>query len=561
MLKINRSLLVILITAITLFSANNAIAVELAVELPDKKLAKLHVLFQNDLKIESKYLPASFKAGIQHPTGNWLTFQDLNQKGKLWLLHTLFPNDIWSNERVVHVVRWPEIESVWLMSLLFIGNSQGHDLLQLANPSNSEKLKIGDRWIIPEDLLSKELSGRSKSFSKIKTAPSEDTLSDYERMIFFRSLLTFDKDKEGKKFAYYRMRKGEALYSNVVMRYTDQIDHSDVNELALEIAKHSGISDVRKIQPGHLVKIPLNFLASPFQPKGTSAFAEEQKLHAELKRVQRTTTGTRLKGIHIVIDAGHGGIDRGAVANGVWESDYVYDIAMRVRRLLEHSTDATVSCTIRYPDLGFNPRNWIDAPSNYAEILTNPPFINDGESANSVSVNLRWILANQLFATSSRDGDYKKTLFLSFHADSLHPSARGTMVYVPGAAGVPASFTLPYTGMASMRKLNQSNRITFTPTERLQSEVRSRMLAESLLDALQAEGIPTHVNRPIRNVVLRNGKSFIPAVIRYSSAATKVLLEVLNLTNRADADNLKSHIFREHYAQAIVKGIKTYYRK
>jgi N-acetylmuramoyl-L-alanine amidase len=233
---------------------------------------------------------------------------------------------------------------------------------------------------------------------------------------------------------------------------------------------------------------------------------------------------------------------------------------MRVRRLLEYSTDATVSCTIRYPDFGFNPRNWIDAPSNCAEILTNPPFANDGESANHVSVNLRWILANQLFAASNRNGDYTKTLFLSFHADSLHPSARGTMVYVPSAAGVPASFALPYTGVVPINRLGPKSRITFTATERLQSEARSRMFAESLLGALTDEGIPTHVNRPIRNAVLRNGKSFIPAVIRYSSAATKVLLEVLNLTNRDDADNLKNHIFRERYAQAIVKGIKTHYR-
>jgi N-acetylmuramoyl-L-alanine amidase len=114
--------------------------------------------------------------------------------------------------------------------------------------------------------------------------------------------------------------------------------------------------------------------------------------------------------------------------------------------------------------------------------------------------------------------------------------------------------------MAKVRELNGGSKVSFTPIERLQGEVRSRMFAESILGALQEEGIPTHENRPIRNVVIRGDKSFIPAVIRYSVAATKVLLEVLNLTNLEDADNLKSSAFREHYAQAIVKGIKAYYR-
>ncbi len=58
----------------------------------------------------------------------------------------------------------------------------------------------------------------------------------------------------------------------------------------------------------------------------------------------------------------------------------------------------------------------------------------------AVSVHLRWVLANHLFAAFDRTGDSRKTLFISFHADSLHPSARGTMVYVPGAVGVPAAF-------------------------------------------------------------------------------------------------------------------------
>jgi N-acetylmuramoyl-L-alanine amidase len=344
------------------------------------------------------------------------------------------------------------------------------------------------------------------------------------------------------------------------MRYTDQVDPQGVNELALAIARRSGISDVRGIQPGTLVKIPLEALASPFQPEGTVALAEEREVRAEVRRTPRVTSGPRLKGIRIVLDAGHGGIDKGAMANGVWESDYVFDIAMRVRRLLQ-GTQATVSCTIDYPGLGFSTRDRIQAPTSQAEILTHPPFANDGESPIAVSVHLRWVLANHLFADFDRTGDPQKTLFISFHADSLHPSARGTMVYVPGAVGVPAAFALPAARTVRVQELGDGSRVRFSPRQRLQGEARSRLFAESLLKALQAEGIPTHENRPIRNVVLRGGKSFIPAVIRYSTAATKVLMEVLNLTNREDAANLQDPAFREQYARAVVKGIQAFYRK
>jgi len=555
------SILAIISTAPIILMGAVETAVDLRAPLPNGDSVRICLRFQQNVQIETKKLPCVFLAKNVNTVGDWTIFDELSPKGKRWVLRAIFPNDQWHNDRVVHLVRWQKLESVWFMASLFMGHGQYYGRLQTFNKANSDKLKVGDKWVIPNEMLSEDLGGISSVCRKnIQCKQDNDLSSDGGRMAAFRALLSFERDSEGRSYAGYRMRKGEALYSNVVMRYTDHVDHKDVNDLALEIASRSGISDVRKIQPGQLVKIPISALASPFQPKGTIAFREDLKVRSEARKIRRVLVGTRLRGVHIVLDAGHGGIDKGAMANGVWESDYVYDIVMRVRRLLEKNTEATVSCTVRYPSLGFNTRNLIDVPSNDAEILTTPPFANDGESANNISVHLRWVLANQLFNNFSKNGDSKKTLFLSFHADSLHPSARGTMVYVPGAMGVPTSFVLSTPKMAKVRELNGGSRVSFTPMERLQGEVRSRMFAESILGALQEGGIPTHENRPIRNVVVRGDKSFIPAVIRYSVAATKILLEVLNLTNLEDADNLKSPTFRERYAQAIVKGIKAYYR-
>ena len=101
---------------------------------------------------------------------------------------------------------------------------------------------------------------------------------------------------------------------------------------------------------------------------------------------------------------------------------------------------ADVSSTIKYPKVGFRTREAIPRPTNDAYILTTPPFPIDGESPTAVSVHLRWVLSNDLFTSFvKKKGDPRKTLFVSFHADSLHPTARGTMVYVPGAASVPSS--------------------------------------------------------------------------------------------------------------------------
>jgi N-acetylmuramoyl-L-alanine amidase len=529
--------------------------VEVKVPVPGGAQVAVRLAFRQGVQVAAAGLPRDYLARDGEP-GPWVPWADLNGEGRRWALQGLFPKDRWDRERVVHRVRWPAVESVWLMASLFMGHGQGYDQLQAANPANPEKLRTGDVWFIPRALLAEDLGGRP--IPRTARAVPEDSLDDEARVAAFRALLTYGEDAQGK-YAAYHLRKGEALYSSVVMRYTDQVDPGGVNALALAIARRSGIPDVRGIQPGQLVKIPLEALASPFQPEGTVALAEEREVLEEIRRTPRVAAGSRLHGIRIVLDPGHGGIDKGAMANGIWESDFVYDITMRVRRLLEEGSDAQVSCTVRYPAVGFKSRERIRAASDTAEVLTRPPFSNDGESPTAVSVHLRWVLANSLFAAYGRSGDPRGTLFISFHADSLHPSARGTMVYVPGAVGVPASFALPASRAVAVQELASGSRVSFSPRERLQGEARSRLFAETVLNALQDEGIPTHENRPIRNVVLRGGKSFIPAVIRYNTAATKVLVEVANLTNKDDADNLRDPAFRERYARAVVKGIQTYY--
>lgn len=530
--------------------------VRVSSEAPNGARVELRLAFRKGIQVEGRNLPKRFL--LKPAVAGWVPYEHLSAEAKRWALQAMFPEDDWRKDGVRHRVRWPELESVWLMASLFSGHGQNYDRLQEANPDNPEKLRKADVWMIPHALLSVDLGGSLRG-TVDRTQP-EDELDDDARIAAYRALLSYKEDARGKYASYY-LRKGEALYSSVVMRYTDRVAPKEVTDLALTIAARSDIPDVHGIQPGQLIKIPVEFLADPFLPEGSAALEEEREVRKEIKRTARIEAGPKLSGVRIVLDAGHGGIDVGAMANGVWESDYVYDLAMRVRRILEQDTEAVVSSTIRYPSYGFKVRDTIRRPTRVAEILTTPPFFNDGESPNAVSVHLRWVLANDLFASFARTEDARKTLFISFHADALHPSARGTMIYVPGATAIPASFTLSASRGHGVAEMKRGGRVTFTSKERLQSEARSRVFAESILKSLKGEQLPIHSNRPIRNIIYRSGRNYVPAVLRYNRASTRVLIEVANLTNEDDAASMKDPAFRERYAEALVKGIRTYYRK
>ena len=380
---------------------------------PEGRPILLRLQFRKGLSVEGKALPRAFLAQGTEPKG-WVPFENLSPDGKRWALSALFPGDQWRQEEVRHVVRQPEVESVWTLAALFTGHGQNYDKLMAENPGLPEKLKEGDTWRIPRSLLSRDLGGTGPK--PVRVQP-EDELDDEARVEAYRGLLSFGQD-------------------------------------------------------------------------------------------------------------------------------------------------AQVSSTIRYPGLGFKSREEISGPSHAAEILTTPPFAVDGESPSAVSVHLRWVLANDLFATFRKSkGDMQKTLFLSFHADSLHPSARGSMIYVPGASLVPYTFALAGAKAGQVAEAKRSARVAFTGREKLQGEARSRQFSEALLTALQRDRIPIHANRPIRNVIYRGRGKWVPAVIRYSTGATKALIEVANLTNGEDAANLKDPDFRERYAAAVVTAIRAYYRK
>jgi N-acetylmuramoyl-L-alanine amidase len=369
-------------------------------------------------------------------------------------------------------------------------------------------------------------------------------------------LLQYGSDKDGE-FAVYRLRPHEALYSSVVVRFTGRVFASDVNALAEQIAGRSGIRDVTDIPIGYRVRIPFDLLQPEFLPEGHPKRKEYEASLRASARFSNQVKSRGLGGITVILDAGHGGLDSGATLGGVWESLYVYDIVLRVKRALEAQTAAQVLVTtrdggdFRVPDVDVLPF------SRGHAVLTDPPYpIEDPK----VGVNLRWYLANSLFRkTAQSEKDAQKVIFLSIHADSLHPSLRGAMAYIPAADMRGDSYSKSGPVYALRKEVRESPRVTFPLDQRVQSEGLSRELAKQVVAAFQSGGLPVHPFSPVRDKIIRNNSEWVPAVLRYNTIPSKILLEVCNLANDQDRGLIQTRAYRQRVAEALVRGIEAYY--
>src|SRR4029078_6272635 len=131
--------------------------------------------------------------------------------------------------------------------------------------------------------------------------------------------------------------------------------------------------------------------------------------------------------------------DVGTIHDDVAESRYVYDVACRLKRILEKKSGAKVSMTTKSEADGYSVID-DDALGKQDDhvVLTTPRYELDDST---IGVNLRWYLANSIFERAMKSGAApEKAVFISLHADSLHPSLRGAMAYIPGERYVRGSY-------------------------------------------------------------------------------------------------------------------------
>jgi N-acetylmuramoyl-L-alanine amidase len=432
-------------------------------------------------------------------------------------------------------------ESLWHLALWFTGKGENYRALRDQNHLEDEDLPAGATLLIPRHLLLPVLQAALPTRS-VQTGTS------------FR--LQYGKDQQGD-YAVYRLRAGEALYSSVVVRFTGRVYAADVNALAEEIARRSGIADVTDIPVGYPVKVAFDLLLAEFLP---AEHPRRQEYEANLRASAQFSNPVRtldLGGITVILDAGHGGRDVGASMHGVWESLYVYDVMLRVRDLLETRTAARVVPTTRDGDRFTVEERDVLSYSQKHQVLTTPPYsIADA----STGVNLRWYLANSVYRESvARNGDSGKVVFVSIHADSRHPSLRGAMFYVPAAGLRRGTYGKGGAVYASRKEVQEKPRVSFSWRQRIKSEGLSRQLAEWLMASFNRHDVAVNRYSPVRGKVIRNRREWVPAVLRANAVPAKILIEVCNLANPSDRKLIQTRSFRQKAAQAIVEGIRTYY--
>ena len=468
----------------------------------------------------------------------------LSQSFRKIAIEALYPEDRATPSGWEHRVRGltGKPESLWRIAEWFTGDGRNYRRLREAGQIVSLETRDGQVVLVPAAALTPAFAEAVAAAAPAAEEPPP--------------ALEYGSDERGR-YAVYRLQRGEALYSAVVVRFTGRIHAEDVNAKAAEIAGRSGVADVHAIPVGFPIKIPIADLAPEFRPADDPERIEEQNARLEASQFANTVRTANLSGVTLVLDAGHGGRDTGARVKGMEEAPYVYDIACRVERIVQSRTRARVVPTVGRSAPCPSGRSETVGESRSARVLTTPPYpIEDA----AVGVNFRWYLANSVLrSVEKRGGQEDRTVFISLHADSLHPAVRGTMVYVPGEKFLNGSYGKSGEPYTSRREVREAPRVSFSRREKIAAEGISTDLAERIVASFRESGLPLHPFQPIRRNVIRGGREWVPAILRYNRIPARVLIEVCNLNNPDDRKLLRTRAYREKVAAAITDALVVFY--
>jgi N-acetylmuramoyl-L-alanine amidase len=491
------------------------------------------------------------------------------------ILSAIFPADKLTQSGWHHVVIGAsgiEGESLWSIAEWFTGRGDNYAAIRKANPAQGLSTRQGDLIVIPKTLLAPAFGGDREGRDVSKTAevrkPEDDPVerpstdaNAAEMAVEIPAAglpsLTYERTVS-EPYAIYRLQKGEALYSSVAIRFTGRVYSKDVGDVIDRIVQVNCIDDVAKMPIGYAVKIPMSLLLPEYLPADDPARISLEMSKRESAKLAKRTRANGLAGVHVILDAGHGGRDAGTTHDGVWESSYVYDVMCRLKRILEKRSSAVVSATTRSQQGGYAVAEDDELEERTDHIvLTSPRYDLDDAT---VGVNLRWYLANSLFRKAVRRGVAKeKTVFLSIHADSLHPALRGAMAYIPAERFVTGSYAKREDVYLARAEVREHPVVRHDEEESLEAEGLSRDLASSIIASFQSNHLNVHPFHPIRDSVVRDEREWVPAVIRYNLVPTRLLLEVCNLGNIHDRAMMKTRKFRQRMAEAIYEGLVAFY--
>ena len=99
------------------------------------------------------------------------------------------------------------------------------------------------------------------------------------------------------------------------------------------------------------------------------------------------------------------------------------------------------------------------------------------------------------------------------------------MAYVPGERFLRDRYGKKGAGYAAYREWKEEPVVSFAKKDRVAAEGVSTQLAQRILAAIGENGLPVHLFSPIRTHVIRGGREWVPAVLRYNRIPNRVLLD------------------------------------
>lgn len=521
-------------------------------------------------------------------------------------LRALWPKDKMKGAFWHHHITHKGRETLWAIAQLYTGSGQNYREIMRVNNMSSPEIGDGRILKIPRKLLRPILqheeqlpptsvdspsepllntmveAGLKRAVETVKqvaaaqpkaeakTAPAKakptnktvirqaaGTAFDEQlaEQISYRAQLRYGRDKQGR-YAAYALKSGEAIYSAVVVRFCGLVSANDVNRVAKVIIERNQIRDETDLPVGRNIKIPYDYLEPEFRAEDDEAYVAWQNNLEAVARIKTQLRVANLKGVHVILDAGHGGRDPGAHFGHAWEDDFVYDVLCRVKQRLETETKAKVYSTVTDPSVGFVPQDVTKFKMDHDEVLnTKPVYKLNSSTVTTDGVNLRWMIANYHYQRLVKSGVKPENIFFaSFHADSLHRGLSGGMVYVPDARVYPRK-VIPYRKLSRYREY-AANRFSFSRKEMQQAQARSFGFAKNYVTRSRRLNVPVHDQKPIRSLIYRNPtKPFVPAVLKYNRIPTRALIEVCNLNNKTDRENIANPRFRQKLADTFVEAL------
>lgn len=499
-----------------------------------------------------------------------LRFEQMNEQARRQILLRVFAQDSVDEAGWWHTVLCEGKEgqeSLWAFCEWVTGKGTNYRkvMADKRNHASNTMLEKGQRVLIPAALLLEVM--KAPSTTPEETPLAEETAKPAEEepanLDALAAELKYGKDTEGS-YAIYRLKPGEALYTAVVVRFTDIRDNSDILKACDTIQRRSGIKNVRDMQAGQKILIPLDMLCDRYKPQDDQERKEYDETIVEAKRLRKERVRTKdLDGVVVVLDPGHGGRDHGTENEkaALYEYALNYDVACRVKQLLEKQTRAKVYMTAKDTVRGYAVSDAHQfSPDNHLAVLTTPRYENEDAK---ISVNLRWYVANAIYRAEVKQGvEPRKMVFTSFHTDALFDGRlRGAMIYIPGAK-YRRGHEEPEGGIYSrFKEAREGRKVTYSAAECHRDEALSRNFADDIMQALGQKRIRRHLEGDwIRSQIRQDGgRVYVPAVLRNTLIPTKVLIESANLTNETDRKNLADPQWRQRFAEAYVDALRAYF--